>query len=71
MADADPDLAAVLRTAEGTAAKTAKEMDAGLGGSMRITFAPQSAKWRTQVGPARASVRSSTVMRDSGSLASL
>ena len=32
------DLAAVLRTAEGTAAKTAKEMDAGLGGSMRITL---------------------------------
>jgi TP901 family phage tail tape measure protein len=32
------DLAAVLRTAQGTAAKTAKEMDAGLGGSMRITL---------------------------------
>ena len=32
------DLAAVLKTAQGTAAKTAKEMDAGLGGSMRITL---------------------------------
>ena len=31
-------LAADLRNAEGTAAKTAKEMDAGLGGSMRIAL---------------------------------
>ena len=37
---------------------------------MRITWAPQSARWRTQVGHgagAAASVRSSTTMRDSGS----
>ena len=33
---------------------------------MRMTLAPQSAKWRTAVGPARASVRSSTVMPFSG-----
>ena len=33
---------------------------------MRITSAPQSARWRTQVGPARASVRSSTLMLESG-----
>ena len=32
------DLAEKLRTAEGTAAKTAKEMDAGLGGSFRIAL---------------------------------
>jgi TP901 family phage tail tape measure protein len=32
------DLAAKLRTAEGTARKTAKEMDAGLGGSFRIAL---------------------------------
>jgi len=32
------ELAAKLRTAEGTARKTAKEMDAGLGGSLRIAL---------------------------------
>src|SRR5687767_13701660 len=31
-----------------------------------MTLAPQSASWRTAVGPARACVRSSTVKRDSG-----
>src|SRR3954451_3057430 len=36
------------------------------GGSMRITSAPQSASVRTQDGPARARVRSSTLNRDSG-----
>src|SRR5580698_5888024 len=36
------------------------------GGSTRITSAPQSAKVRTQDGPARASVRSITLKRDSG-----
>src|SRR5712691_6558167 len=36
------------------------------GGSTLITLAPQSASWRTAVGPARACVRSSTVKRDSG-----
>ena len=36
------------------------------GGSILITRAPQSASWRTAVGPARACVRSSTVKRDSG-----
>src|SRR4051794_25440926 len=40
---------------------------AGLpGGSTLTTLAPQSASWRTAVGPARACVRSSTVKRDSG-----
>src|SRR5436853_5731543 len=33
-----------------------------------MTLAPQSASWRTAVGPARACVRSSTVKRDSGRL---
>src|SRR4051812_45890344 len=37
------------------------------GGSTRITSAPQSASVRTQDGPARASVRSITLNRDSGS----
>src|SRR5471032_2528952 len=37
------------------------------GGSTRITSAPQSASVRTQEGPARASVRSITLNRDSGS----
>ena len=37
------------------------------GGSMRTTSAPQSARWRTQVGPARARVRSSTRRPTSGS----
>src|SRR6201994_5137665 len=37
------------------------------GGSTRITSAPQSAKVRTQDGPARARVRSITLKRDSGS----
>src|SRR5476651_2457264 len=37
------------------------------GGSTRITSAPQSASVRTQDGPARASVRSITLKRDSGS----
>src|SRR5680860_1153573 len=36
------------------------------GGSTRTTSAPQSANWRTQVGPARAIVRSSTRMSPSG-----
>ena len=31
-----------------------------------MTSAPQSARWRTQVGPARASVRSSTTTPASG-----
>src|SRR5215831_15018807 len=31
-----------------------------------MTLAPQSASWRTAVGPARACVRSSTVKRESG-----
>src|SRR5256885_181995 len=35
------------------------------GGSILTTFAPQSASWRTQVGPARTRVRSSTVKRAS------
>ena len=34
---------------------------------MRMTFAPQSARCRPQVGPARATVNSITVKRDSGS----
>ena len=38
------------------------------GGSTRMMSAPQSAKCRTQVGPARASVRSSTRRPDRGSL---
>src|SRR5471030_2496479 len=33
--------------------------------SILITLAPQSASWRTQVGPERTRVRSSTVKRDS------
>src|ERR1700744_1488504 len=37
------------------------------GGSKRITSAPQSARVRTQDGPARASVRSITLKRDNGS----
>src|SRR5258708_26015863 len=36
------------------------------GGSTRMTSAPQSASVRTQDGPARARVRSSTLKRDSG-----
>ena len=36
------------------------------GGSTRMTSAPQSARCRTQVGPARASVRSRTVRPESG-----
>src|ERR1700674_3111734 len=41
--------------------------EAGSGGvSILITAAPQSASWRTAVGPARTRVRSSTVKRDSG-----
>src|SRR5487761_226061 len=36
--------------------------------SILITSAPQSASWRTQVGPARTRVRSTTLKRDSGSL---
>src|SRR3954464_13310339 len=40
---------------------------AGLpGGSILMTLAPQSASWRTAVGPARACVRSSMVKRESG-----
>src|SRR6516162_7783977 len=35
------------------------------GNSILITLAPQSASWRTQVGPARTRVRSSTVNRSS------
>ena len=37
------------------------------GGSTRMMSAPQSARWRTHVGPARASVRSSTRRPVSGS----
>src|SRR5258707_10047475 len=37
------------------------------GGSMRMTSAPQSARCRTHVGPARANVRSRTRIPDSGS----
>src|SRR4051812_8320003 len=37
------------------------------GGSILMTLAPQSASWRTAVGPARACVKSSTVKRESGS----
>src|ERR1700760_3179115 len=37
------------------------------GGSTRITSAPQSARVRTQDGPARASVRAMTLKRDNGS----
>src|SRR4051812_30012758 len=33
--------------------------------SILMTFAPQSASWRTQVGPERTRVRSSTVKRES------
>src|SRR5665213_1946470 len=36
------------------------------GGSILMTLAPQSANWRTAVGPARAWVKSSTVYFDSG-----
>src|ERR1700704_3752557 len=32
--------------------------------SILMQFAPQSASWRTQVGPARTRVRSSTMKRD-------
>src|SRR5713226_2841856 len=39
------------------------------GGSMRITSAPQSARCRTHVGPARARVRSRTRIPDSGNAA--
>ena len=35
------------------------------GVSILMTFAPQSASWRTQVGPERTRVRSSTVKRES------
>src|SRR5262252_4002337 len=38
------------------------------GGSILITAAPQSASWRTAVGPARCAVRSSTVRSASGML---
>src|SRR5208282_5824841 len=39
-----------------------------LGSSILTTSAPQSASWRTQVGPARTRERSITLKRDSGSL---
>src|SRR5882672_12695210 len=38
----------------------------GGGGSILITCAPQSASWRTAVGPARCAVRSRTEMWDRG-----
>src|ERR1700733_15696186 len=39
-----------------------------LGSSILTTSAPQSASWRTQVGPARTRERSITLKRDNGSL---
>src|SRR5678815_4682898 len=36
------------------------------GGSILMTDAPQSASWRTAVGPARCAVRSRTLMWESG-----
>src|SRR3990167_1273876 len=40
--------------------------DGGGGGSILITCAPQSASWRTAVGPARCAVRSRTVRWERG-----
>src|SRR3954469_19845299 len=42
-------------------------MSRATGGSIITASAPQSASWRTAVGPARARVRSSTLMPASGS----
>ena len=48
----------------GAAERFARRRSAS-GISILMTSAPQSASWRTQVGPARTRVRSSTVKRDS------
>src|SRR4029077_7230295 len=42
-------------------------MSRATGGSIITASAPQSASWRTAVGPARARVRSSTLIPSSGS----
>ena len=45
------------------AARAARRPSCG-GASILMTLAPQSASWRTQVGPERTRVRSSTVKRE-------
>ena len=62
----DRALVAVQVLEVGAVAPADDVLAGGSGGSMRITSAPQSARWRTQVGPARASVRSSTTTPVSG-----